>query len=503
MALLVVQTSNTYCYLCQDPESAVVHDNQSCPNVKYKICGKKGHVVRNCPNLNLDINQKLQTNTPRIMDADVPNSNYRELSIDTIDFLESIEFPCDFKLKTEIKQEGECCIDNIKSESIIRPRFEPSESLNSGQSEIKVKPKVEVKDELIEPKKETDDEFQNGISVLGKMDDSAYNGETFTNDSLPQQYLTSPSSFENSQFSDDVKPKVEVKDELIEPKKETDDEFQNGISELEKMDDSDFIGETFTNDSLPQQNLTSTSGSKCSQFDVDPKKPFQCLICPTKFVQKGALNRHILTVHEGIKPHNCPICESSFSQKFDLRGHITSVHEGKKPHCQICESNFAEKFNLRRHIKSVHEGKKPHKCQICESSFAEKSNLRRHMESVHEGKKPHKCPICESSFAEKSDLRQHMASVHEGKKPHKCPICESSFSKKSILRQHMESVHEGKKPHKCPICESSYSQKSHLRGHITSVHEGKKPHKCQICESSFAEKSNLRQHITSVHEGKK
>ena len=402
--------------MCQDPDSAVGHDIQSCPNVKYKKCGKKGHVVRNCPNLNLNMNQKLQTNTPRLMDADVPDSNYRELSIDTIDFLESIEFPCEFKLKTEIKQEGECCKDNIKSDSIIRPKFEPRESLDSGQSEIKVKPKVEVKDELIEPKKETDDEFQNGISVLGKMDDSAYNGEIFTNDSLPQHNLTLPSSSKNSEFSDDVKPKVEVKDELIEPKKETDDEFQNGIRELEKMDDSDFNGETFTSDFLSQQNLTSPSG-------VDPKKPFQCLICPTKFGQKSALNRHILTVHEGNKPHKCPICELSYSQKFILRQHMESVHERKKSHkCQICESSFPEKSNLRQHITSVHEGKKPHKCPICESTFSEKSYLRLHMESVHEGKKPHKCPICESSFSEKSSLRRHMESVHEGKKPHKCQI---------------------------------------------------------------------------------
>ena len=65
------------------------------------------------------------------------NVQNRELSIDTIDFVESIEFPGELKLKTEIKQEGECCTDNMKSEAIIRPKFEPRESLNSGQSEIK------------------------------------------------------------------------------------------------------------------------------------------------------------------------------------------------------------------------------------------------------------------------------------------------------------------------------------------------------------------------------
>ena len=95
------------------------------------------------------------------------------------------------------------------------------------------------------------------------MDDPDFNGETFASDSLPQRNLTLPSDSENSQFS----PKVEVKDEPIEPKKETDDEFQNGISVMEKMNDSDFNDETFTNDSLPQ-HLPSPSDFKNSQFDL-------------------------------------------------------------------------------------------------------------------------------------------------------------------------------------------------------------------------------------------
>ena len=46
------------CYLCQEPKSVVGHNNQSCPNVKCKKCGQKGHIFKNCPNLNLNIEQK-------------------------------------------------------------------------------------------------------------------------------------------------------------------------------------------------------------------------------------------------------------------------------------------------------------------------------------------------------------------------------------------------------------------------------------------------------------
>ena len=58
--------------------------------------------------------------------------------------LPRIEFPCDFKLKSEIKQEGECCTDNMKSETIIRPKLEPKEALNSGQFKIKGEPTIDL-----------------------------------------------------------------------------------------------------------------------------------------------------------------------------------------------------------------------------------------------------------------------------------------------------------------------------------------------------------------------
>ena len=46
--------SENNCYLCQEPKSVVGHNTQSCPNVKCKKCGQKGHIDRNCPNLNIE-----------------------------------------------------------------------------------------------------------------------------------------------------------------------------------------------------------------------------------------------------------------------------------------------------------------------------------------------------------------------------------------------------------------------------------------------------------------
>ena len=43
--------SGNNCYLFQEPKSVVGHATQFCPNVKCEKCGQKGHDLRNCPNL--------------------------------------------------------------------------------------------------------------------------------------------------------------------------------------------------------------------------------------------------------------------------------------------------------------------------------------------------------------------------------------------------------------------------------------------------------------------
>ena len=101
---------------------------------------------------------------------------------------------------------------------------------------------------------------------------------------------------------------------------------------------------------------------------IQRKEAFQCNLCDTSFSQKRHLNRHIESVHKGIKPFKCKYCDASFSQKENLRGHIESVHERKKPFkCNACDASFSQKCDLNRHIESVHEEKKTFKCNICDS----------------------------------------------------------------------------------------------------------------------------------------
>ena len=56
-------------------------------------------------------------------------------------------------------------------------------------------------------------------------------------------------------------------------------------------------------------------------------KKFACNHCPKHFKIRGNLNRHIRTVHEGIK-FTCDECDKQFASKQCLNRHIQSVHEG-------------------------------------------------------------------------------------------------------------------------------------------------------------------------------
>ena len=197
-------SENNYCYLCQEPKSVVGHETQSCPNVKCKKCGIKGHVLRNCPNLNLNMNQKLQANIPALMDADVPdskrvkteeNSEEKEdfSSLETMDFIRAIEFSDDIKRKKEIQEE---LID-------VKSRFE------------QIKPKLEVNDNMLKARSSKMDQIHDLVDPMASKDMEIVN---FVHD---------------IEFSDDTKPKLEIKEEPLDVKSS----FENTEPKLQVKED--------------------------------------------------------------------------------------------------------------------------------------------------------------------------------------------------------------------------------------------------------------------------
>ena len=61
----------------------------------------------------------------------------------------------------------------------------------------------------------------------------------------------------------------------------------------------------------------------------------------------------------------------------------------EKSHSNVAfvRQSLQQKGNLNTHISSVHEGKKSFKCVICGSCFTKKQGLIKHIASMHEGKK--------------------------------------------------------------------------------------------------------------------
>ena len=74
--------------------------------------------------------------------------------------------------------------------------------------------------------------------------------------------------------------------------------------------------------------------------------------------------------------------------------------------CKVCDSRFSQKGNLEQHIASVHEGNKPFKCEIRDYSCSEKSKINM-LHWFIKGNKPLKCEVCNYRSCQKSDLKWH------------------------------------------------------------------------------------------------
>ena len=105
--------------------------------------------------------------------------------------------------------------------------------------------------------------------------------------------------------------------------------------------------------------------------------------------------------------------------------------------CNICDYETAYKSMLQKHIKSVHEGIKEFKCHKCPYETVQSHHLKKHIETVHEGIKPFNCNICEYKAGQKSDLKKHM-SVHKIKPEYKVDILGHILSGSSLKHEQVE-----------------------------------------------------------------
>ena len=112
------------------------------------------------------------------------------------------------------------------------------------------------------------------------------------------------------------------------------------------MEESDILQ---NNDSLAKnssKNIVLKTRSHKKKVDG----MFLCDQCKTQFTTTRSLNRHIQSIHEGVK-FDCDQCNYQATQLAGLKTHIMGKHEGTKFHCNTCGQQFSFQSSLNKHIK--------------------------------------------------------------------------------------------------------------------------------------------------------
>ena len=198
--------SDNNCYLCQEPKSIVGHDTESCPNVKCKKCGQKGS------NLSLNVDQKHDGN---VCPREIKSENY---DAQILDFVKEIGFSDDdIKPELELKEEtlmtGRSGINKRpdKVDSIIPNDKEMMDFVHDIEFVNDIKPKLEIKEEPIDMKSSSvgikrkpefmEETLKVKSSKIHQKPQVAQNDKEILN------------ILHDIEFSDDIKPKLEIKEE--------------------------------------------------------------------------------------------------------------------------------------------------------------------------------------------------------------------------------------------------------------------------------------------------
>ena len=135
---------------------------------------------------------------------------------------------------------------------------------------------------------------------------------------------------------------------------------------------------------------------------------------------------------------------TEIEEKSENAENLVLVTKKKKFPCDFenCTKSFDKRSALQKHIDSVHLGLKPYKCDICDKAFGRKGTLKTHVKTVHNNEKPFKCDKCGECFGLKQTLERHLASKHaEGLNLVACPECDEKFPNENQLNTHVRKFH--------------------------------------------------------------
>ena len=274
----------------------------------------------------------------------------------------------------------------------------------------------------------------------------------------------------------------------------------------------------------------------------------KCESCGKLFSQRGALDKHILVIHAGLKDYNCESCGKSFTQRAGLNKHIRVIHEGLKDYnCELCGKSFSYRRNLKEHIQIDHDD---------EDSTAEGNNQNNHASS--NGFDDKMCSFCEfkpPDFKNRQDyidsLQNHLLKKHlkdhvvdelpKRTAPLTCPVLgcfysqiTNKFNDYDFLYNHYTSQHINfdlfilkqntnakedeehskriiklepaaefsyqEKAFKCSKCHYTTDEHRQLLSHKKSKdYSSNRVHLCSKCEFTFCTKNGITVHLRKVH----
>ncbi|KAL7394499.1 hypothetical protein ABVT39_027017 [Epinephelus coioides] len=232
-------------------------------------------------------------------------------------------------------------------------------------------------------------------------------------------------------------------------------------------------------------------GKENTHQSEEPKRSFNCPLCPQTYGAPANLRAHML-IHEAEyemqernprppkeisktweKGHSCPHCPCVYRDENSLNMHLSSVHKSVAQYSETVAPPPKNKFtplssdNVQGKWKSDGVSVKSYKCSECGKTFRHRSVLELHMR-IHSKDKPYQCKVCGKGFRFGSYLQQHLI-IHTGKKPYKCPDCGKDFAFLQNMRTH-QKLHQ-EKPFRCTNCRKG----ARMRGRGSRGRRGARP----------------------------
>ena len=195
--------------------------------------------------------------------------------------------------------------------------------------------------------------------------------------------------------------------ELDEDEKDQNDENIGEVETqgIQQIDHSESCEVKKENIQVLEQRNTNSEINYETQFGIFHR----CNECDLQYKFKHHLNRHIKSVHHGIK-FSCNQCESVLSSQSNLNLHKRSVHEGVKYSCDNCSYKASTPSQVHKHAKAVHEGVK-YPCDQCSYKASRKDSLKTHMKWTHKGH-AYLCDQCSHKATTSNDLLLHQRQKH-------------------------------------------------------------------------------------------